>query len=300
LPEQIGEESLPLSTDSDQLPGEGFDDFWDSLSVEKKLLAPSNLAFVVWKAARARLALAAAETAEPLTDEQIFDIATEVYGWAGYWQESNPVLRRKAIALVRACFAEQSRSASPACKGASTEEKSHSVDLASTSLGPSSGGASEPLGMKRADVVAALLDAQLALSYCGKAAVGRALNAQALRKIRAVLEEIDRQWKADLNTRAQGSQHVLKAEAARPDATDRETPALASPVGGPMGVGQPAAAGPLMAALRGAESLIDTLTLQCLDRCDVSQDPRLAAIRAALDDPGDESGAYHRNGGDLG
>lgn len=40
------------------------------------------------------------------------------------------------------------------------------------------------------------------------------------------------------------SQHVLKAEAARPDATDRETPAHASPVGGPMGVGQPAAAGP--------------------------------------------------------
>ena len=41
------------------------------------------------------------------------------------------------------------------------------------------------------------------------------------------------------------SQHVLKAEAARPDATDRENPGMASPDGGPMGVGQPAAAGPI-------------------------------------------------------
>lgn len=40
------------------------------------------------------------------------------------------------------------------------------------------------------------------------------------------------------------SQHVLKAEAARPDATDREPPAISSPVGGPMGAGQPAAADP--------------------------------------------------------
>lgn len=36
-------------------------------------------------------------------------------------------------------------------------------------------------------------------------------------------------------TEARDSQHVLKAEAARPDATDRETIAIASPVGGPMG-----------------------------------------------------------------
>lgn len=43
---------------------------------------------------------------------------------------------------------------------------------------------------------------------------------------------------------ARDSQHVLKAEAARPDATDRENPANASPVGGPMGARQPAAAGP--------------------------------------------------------
>jgi hypothetical protein len=37
---------------------------------------------------------------------------------------------------------------------------------------------------------------------------------------------------------------VLKAEAATPDATDRATPADASPSGGSMGAGQPAAAGP--------------------------------------------------------
>jgi hypothetical protein len=55
-------------------------------------------------------------------------------------------------------------------------------------------------------------------------------------------------WRANpppmMNTPGRDSQHVLKAEAARPDATDREIPANASPVGGPMGVGQPAAAGP--------------------------------------------------------
>lgn len=46
-------------------------------------------------------------------------------------------------------------------------------------------------------------------------------------------------------TRGQESQHVLKATAARPGATDRDTPASTSPVGGPMGAGQPAAAGPV-------------------------------------------------------
>lgn len=46
------------------------------------------------------------------------------------------------------------------------------------------------------------------------------------------------------NTPEQGPQHVLKAEAARPDATDRGAPAYASPGGGPTGAGQPAAAGP--------------------------------------------------------
>ena len=46
------------------------------------------------------------------------------------------------------------------------------------------------------------------------------------------------------DTSAPGSQQVLKAEAARPDATDRETPDTASPGVGPMGAGQPADAGP--------------------------------------------------------
>ena len=46
-------------------------------------------------------------------------------------------------------------------------------------------------------------------------------------------------------TEGQDSQQVLKAEPATADATDRENPADASPVGGPMGAGQPAAAGPV-------------------------------------------------------
>lgn len=41
-----------------------------------------------------------------------------------------------------------------------------------------------------------------------------------------------------------GSQHVLKAEAAGPDATDREIPATLSPGGGPRRIRQPAGAGP--------------------------------------------------------
>lgn len=53
----------------------------------------------------------------------------------------------------------------------------------------------------------------------------------------------DEREAAPVNTQ-QDSQHVLKAEASGPDATDRESPAHASPVGGPMGAGQPAAAGP--------------------------------------------------------
>jgi hypothetical protein len=51
--------------------------------------------------------------------------------------------------------------------------------------------------------------------------------------------------KARTNTLAQAPQHVLKAEAATPDATDRGAPVISSPDGGPMGAGQPAAAGPV-------------------------------------------------------
>lgn len=46
-------------------------------------------------------------------------------------------------------------------------------------------------------------------------------------------------------TPGQAPQQVLKAEAVTPDATDRGVPANSSPVGGPMGAGQPAAAGPV-------------------------------------------------------
>lgn len=45
-------------------------------------------------------------------------------------------------------------------------------------------------------------------------------------------------------TSERGLQQVLKAEAATPDATDRSTPATASPSVGSMGAGQPADAGP--------------------------------------------------------
>ena len=45
-------------------------------------------------------------------------------------------------------------------------------------------------------------------------------------------------------TTPRDSQHVLKAEPARADATDRESHAHTSPVGGPMGAGQTAAAVP--------------------------------------------------------
>lgn len=48
-----------------------------------------------------------------------------------------------------------------------------------------------------------------------------------------------------MNTPAPSSQQVLKAEAARPDATARECTAITSPGGGPTGAGQPAAAGPI-------------------------------------------------------
>jgi hypothetical protein len=49
---------------------------------------------------------------------------------------------------------------------------------------------------------------------------------------------------ATMDTPAQAHQQVLKAEPATADATDRENPATTSPVGGPMGVGQAAAAAP--------------------------------------------------------
>ena len=62
--------------------------------------------------------------------------------------------------------------------------------------------------------------------------------------------DADRAAAPALDTSAPGSQQVLKAEAARPDATDRETPDTASPGVGPMGAGQPADAGPTCEDLR--------------------------------------------------
>lgn len=52
------------------------------------------------------------------------------------------------------------------------------------------------------------------------------------------------------NTPAQDTQQVLKATAATPDATDRDAPVTTSPDGGPMGAGQPAAAGPTLGFVR--------------------------------------------------
>lgn len=57
-------------------------------------------------------------------------------------------------------------------------------------------------------------------------------------------------------TPLRASQQVLKAEAPRPDATDREQPVIPSPVGGPMGAGQPAAAGPFRCALWSTGELV--------------------------------------------
>lgn len=56
--------------------------------------------------------------------------------------------------------------------------------------------------------------------------------------------EADRLRQQKEFTEGQDAQQVLKAEPATADATDRAVPANTSPVGGPMGAGQPAAAGP--------------------------------------------------------
>ena len=61
---------------------------------------------------------------------------------------------------------------------------------------------------------------------------------------------------AEPDTPAQGSQPVLKAEAATPDATDRDTPVTTSPGVGSMGAGQPADAGPAGAVDARADSYL--------------------------------------------
>lgn len=81
---------------------------------------------------------------------------------------------------------------------------------------------------------AAQADAAWAAGQRDREAQGRA-NA-------AIIAAQNSQRQESANTPALDSQHVLKAEATGPDATDRENPATRSPVGGPMGVEQPAAA----------------------------------------------------------
>ena len=71
--------------------------------------------------------------------------------------------------------------------------------------------------------------------------------------------------KAQALPEAPESPQVLKAEPATADATDRDTPANASPDGGPMGAAQPAAAGrtedkPLYAPLRASDVPKQTVT----------------------------------------
>lgn len=57
-------------------------------------------------------------------------------------------------------------------------------------------------------------------------------------------EAVEPRAKAGSDTPRPGPQHVVKAKAARPDATDRVPPATASPRVGAMGVGQAADAAP--------------------------------------------------------
>jgi hypothetical protein len=63
------------------------------------------------------------------------------------------------------------------------------------------------------------------------------------------------------NSEAQEPQHVLKAEPATADATDRGTPVMASPSVGSMGAGQPADAGPVAGADAAAITEFPTLTV---------------------------------------
>lgn len=72
----------------------------------------------------------------------------------------------------------------------------------------------------------------------------RPVDENALRIIRACAERNAGVPPAHELLEGRNSQHVLKAEGESPDATDRENCVNASPDGGPMGVGQAAAAAP--------------------------------------------------------
>jgi hypothetical protein len=71
--------------------------------------------------------------------------------------------------------------------------------------------------------------------------------------------------KAAPNTEGLGSQQVLKAEPATADATDRDAPAVASPGGGPMGVGQAAAAAPAVAQVASTGTAIEDIRIDLGD-----------------------------------
>jgi hypothetical protein len=95
--------------------------------------------------------------------------------------------------------------------------------------------------------------------------------------------------RAGSDTPRPGSQHVLKAEASRPDATDREISATRSPVGGPTGVGQAAAAAPSAVekpeALRGKNAawwLTGELAVEAEDGTVILFDGSLAAKLVAF------------------
>jgi hypothetical protein len=71
-------------------------------------------------------------------------------------------------------------------------------------------------------------------------------------------EGADSEGRAEAGSKTEGrrSQPVVKAEPATADATDREIAAAASPVGGPMGARQPAAAGPAGETLVGVNATL--------------------------------------------
>lgn len=90
----------------------------------------------------------------------------------------------------------------------------------------------------------------------------------------------ERERLAALNTPEQGTQQVLKAEASTPDATDRDAPAHASPVGGPMGAGQPAAAAPAQQAPVTMRQAIESGKTRSELRAGITSDAERAAPAA--------------------
>lgn len=101
------------------------------------------------------------------------------------------------------------------------------------------------LVLKAADDLAAVISQRLAAEHERQEAERARIRAEEERRAAAELQA--RQAAPTAYPEGQDSQHVLKAEPAKADATDRENPANASPDGGPMGSGQAAAAAPAVA-----------------------------------------------------